>query len=289
MIGTLYLVATPIGNLEDMTFRGLRILQTVDLIAAEDTRHTKKLLHHYQVKTSIISYHEHNHQGRIADFLTRLQQGETIALVTDAGTPAISDPGYHLVISCIDHNINVIPIPGANAAINGLIASGLPTDKFIFEGFLPTKKKLRNDLLSQLQGEKRTIIFYEAPHRLRKTLDDFAQVFGLSRKITLARELTKLHEDFWRGTVASAIALYQENQPRGEYTIILAGNENKEILELSPQQIKEEIIKLLQQGMSKSEASQHIAQFTTLSRREIYRLSLNLSTSENETLFPTQD
>jgi len=275
--GTLYLVATPIGNLEDMTFRGLRILQTVDLIAAEDTRHTGKLLHHYQVKTPMVSYHEHNHHTRIADFLAQLGGGKSIALVTDAGTPGISDPGYHLVVSCVDHDINVIPIPGANAAINGLIASGLSTDKFVFEGFLPTKKKLRHDLLTQLQGEKRTMIFYEAPHRLCKTLADFGQIFGWSRRITLARELTKLHENFWRGTVKSAIALYQNQEPRGEYTIIVEGNKAQDILELSPQQIQQEIIKLLDQGMSKSEASKHIAQFTTLSRREIYRLSLPLT------------
>ena len=173
MTGILYLVATPIGNLEDMTFRGLKVLESADLIGAEDTRHTGKLLHHFQVKTPMVSYHLHNYQSRIAEFIPRLREGENIALVTDAGTPAISDPGYNLVRACVEGNIQVIPIPGANAAINGLIASGLSTERFVFEGFLATKKKLRDALLSELKDERRTIIFYESPHRLRKTLGDF--------------------------------------------------------------------------------------------------------------------
>ncbi|NCO73911.1 MAG: 16S rRNA (cytidine(1402)-2'-O)-methyltransferase [Cyanobacteria bacterium] len=274
MTGILYLVATPIGNLEDITFRAIRILQEVDLIAAEDTRHTGKLLQHYQIKTPTISYHQHNHQTRITELSEKLLNGLNIALVSDAGTPVISDPGYHLVLSCIGNAINIIPIPGAMAGINGLIASGLPTERFCFEGFLPTKKKLRDNLLHSLVTEKRTIIFYEAPHRVEKTLKDFAQFFGLNRNLTLARELTKLHEEFWRGTIQEAITFYQNREPKGEFTIIVEGNNQQEELELSETEIKLEMVKLLNQGMSKSEASQHLAKYTNFSRREIYQLTL---------------
>ncbi|MBF2056286.1 MAG: 16S rRNA (cytidine(1402)-2'-O)-methyltransferase [Cyanobacterium sp. T60_A2020_053] len=276
MIGKLYLVATPIGNLEDMTLRGLRILKTVDLIGAEDTRHTGKLLHHFEIKTPMMSYHEHNQTQRTPHFLARLQQGDNIALVTDAGTPAISDPGYHLVVACIKADIDIVPIPGANAGINALIASGLPTDRFVFEGFLPTKKKLRDALLLQLRGEERSMIFYEAPHKLRKTLADFADTFGLNREITLARELTKLHEDFWRGTVAGALDFYQSHEPRGEFCIIVRGICQSSQTFLSEAQIKESIEELRALGMSKSEISQHLAKSSQLSRQEIYRLTLNI-------------
>lgn len=273
--GILYLVATPIGNLKDITFRAIETLQTVDLIAAEDTRHTGKLLHHYQIKTPSISYHQHNHQQRVKELLDKLTQGLNIALVTDAGTPAISDPGYHLVLACIEADINIISIPGAVAGINGLIASGLTTERFCFEGFLPTKKKLRDSLLQSLQQEKRTMIFYEAPHRLQKTLVDFAQFFGETRHLVLARELTKIHEEIWRGTIKSSMELYQNKEPKGEYTIILEGNQQLEQINLSESDLIIEMTQLRQQGMSKSEASQHLAQYTTLSRREIYKLMNN--------------
>lgn len=276
MIGKLYLVATPIGNLEDMTLRGLRILKTVDLIGAEDTRHTGKLLHHFEIKTPMMSYHEHNQTQRTPHFLQRLQQGDNIALVTDAGTPAISDPGYYLVVACIEANLDIVPIPGANAGINALIASGLPTDRFVFEGFLPTKKKLRDALLLQLRGEERSMIFYEAPHKLRKTLADFAEIFGLNREITLARELTKLHEDFWRGTVGGALDFYQSHEPRGEFCIIVRGICQSSQTFLSEAQIKESIEELRALGMTKSEISQHLAKSSQLSRQEIYRLTLNI-------------
>lgn len=272
MRGILYLVATPIGNLKDITFRAIETLQTVDLIAAEDTRHTVKLLNHYDIKTPTISYHQHNYQQRGEELLNKLKQGLNIALVTDAGTPAISDPGYHLVLACIEADINIIPIPGAIAAINGLIASGLTTERFCFEGFLPNKKKLKDNLLESLQREKRTMIFYEAPHRLRKTLMDFAQFFGQNRKITLARELTKLHENFWRGTIQESMELYQKQEPKGEYTIIIEGNLETEEITLTEAEIKQEMKKLIDGGMTKSEASQHLAKRCHLSRREIYQL-----------------
>ncbi|MEL7409194.1 MAG: 16S rRNA (cytidine(1402)-2'-O)-methyltransferase, partial [Cyanobacteria bacterium J06558_2] len=198
--GVLYLVGTPIGNLEDITLRAIRILKEADLIAAEDTRRTGKLLQHLQINTPQISYHEHNHQSRVAELITRLKGGEDIALVTDAGMPSISDPGVELVIEAIANQITVIPLPGGTAAISALAASGLPTARFVFEGFLPYKDSDRQARLELLRSETRTIIFYEAPHRLVKTLEDLAMELGKERQVTLARELTKIHEEFWRGT-----------------------------------------------------------------------------------------
>jgi len=277
MTGFLYLVATPIGNLEDITFRAIKVLQSVDIIAAEDTRHTGKLLKYYQINTPTLSYHQHNHQSRVKELLTKLEDGLSIALVTDAGTPAISDTGYHLVSACIEHQIKIIPVPGAIAAINGLIASGLSSERFCFEGFLPQKKKEKEQLLKDLQAEKRTMIFYEAPHRLLKTLADFDEYFGENRRLTLARELTKLHEDFWYGTIKGAIASYQDHNPKGEFTIIIEGNPQEEIVELSETQIKEEIEKMIEKGMTKSEAASKLAKYCHLSRREIYQLTIQIS------------
>lgn len=197
----LYVVGTPIGNLEDITFRAVRILAAVDLIAAEDTRHTGKLLHHYQIKTPQISYHEHNQQQRIPEILQQLQRGKTIALVSDAGMPGISDPGYELVKACRDQSLTVIPIPGPTAAMTAIAAAGLPTERFVFEGFLPVKGRSRRDRLQGLQSEARTLIFYEAPHRLIKTLDDLAEVLGGDRLVVTARELTKRYEEFWQGSL----------------------------------------------------------------------------------------
>lgn len=276
---TLYLVGTPIGNLEDMTFRAVRILQNVDLIAAEDTRHTGKLLQHFQVTTPQISYHDHNRNSRTPELLARLQQGKAIALVTDAGMPGISDPGYELVRACAEAGILVVPIPGCSAAIAALSASGLPSDRFIFEGFLPVKGQPRRDRLEALKTEPRTLIFYEAPHRLRQTLADFAEWFGVDREITLARELTKLHEELWRGTVAGAIAHYQTHEPQGEYTVVVAGAQLSQPI-LSEAVLKEELQSLLQQGLSRSQASRQLAQQTSLPRRQIYELALSIATPD---------
>ncbi len=222
--GTLYIVGTPIGNLEDMTFRAVRILQTVDLIAAEDTRHTGKLLQHFQIATPQISYHDHNRQSRTPELIERLRQGKAIALVTDAGMPGISDPGYDIVKSCADVGIPVVPIPGPSAAIAALSVSGLSSNHFAFEGFLPAKPQLRRKRLEILKTDPRTLIFYEAPHRLRQTLQDFT-ILGDDRQVVLARELTKLHEEIWRGTVADAIAQLHNREPQGEYTLVVAGAE----------------------------------------------------------------
>lgn len=273
--GTLYIVGTPIGNLEDMTVRAVRILQTVDLIAAEDTRHTGKLLHHFQIKTPQISYHEHNRMIRVPELVAKLQQGLAIALVSDAGMPGISDPGYELVKACAEGGFTVVPIPGASAVIAALSASGLPSDRFIFEGFLPAKSQARRTHLESLQSESRTIVFYESPHRLRATLQDLADVLGGDRKITLARELTKLHEEFWRGTTAEAIELHTKREPQGEYTIVVAGAEVVKVV-LSESALRSELQSLLDQGISRSDASRQLAQQTSLPRRQIYQLALSL-------------
>ncbi|MGE5657559.1 MAG: 16S rRNA (cytidine(1402)-2'-O)-methyltransferase [Actinomycetota bacterium] len=273
--GTLYIVGTPIGNLEDMTFRAVRILQTVDLIAAEDTRHTGKLLQHFQVKTPQISYYEHNQHQRLPELLNQLKRGKAIALVTDAGMPGISDPGYELVKACAEENIAIVPIPGASASITALSASGLATDRFIFEGFLPTKGQARQDLLEAFKTESRTIILYEAPHRVRQTLGDFAQILGTERQIVFARELTKLHEEFWRGTIGEAVTYYANREPQGEFTIVLAGAQLEAPL-LSEEAIKTELQQLINQGISRSQASRQLAQQTSLSRRQIYQLALTI-------------
>ncbi len=273
-LGRLFLVGTPIGNLEDITLRAIRILKEVDLIAAEDTRRTGKLLQHLQIDTPQISYHEHNHNSRIQELLDRLQKGTQIALVTDAGMPSISDPGVKLVAAVIAQGITVIPIPGGTAVISALAASGLPTDRFVFEGFLPQKHQERQASLELLSRETRTIVIYEAPHRLLKTLTDLATVVGQEREIVLARELTKIHEEFWRGNIGQAIALYtQERQPKGEYTLVLRGAVTTKVT-MSTAELKIELRELLAQGMTRSQASRHLAQLTLLSRREIYQLDL---------------
>ena len=278
-LGILYIVATPIGNLEDMTFRALRILQEVDLIAAEDTRHTGKLLHHFQIKTPQISYHEHNRHQRLPELIDKLVTGQTIALVTDAGMPGISDPGYELVKACADANIPIIPIPGACACIVALSASGLPTDRFVFEGFLAAKGKERRRSLEALQSESRTIILYESPHRLRQTLADLGNFLGMDRGVVLARELTKLYEEFWRGTVENAIAHYATREPQGEFTIVIAGV-SAVVPILSAEEIKAQLQELIGQGVTKSQASRELAEKTSLPRRQIYQLALTIVDGE---------
>ena len=274
-MGTLYVVGTPIGNLEDMTFRAIRILQTVDLIAAEDTRHTGKLLQHFQIKTNQISYHQHNRQQRLPELLNQLTTGKTIALVTDAGMPSISDPGYELVQGAIEAGISVIPIPGATAGITALSASGLPTDRFVFEGFLPASGQERQQRLEVLAAESRTLIFYESPYRLQQTLEDFATIFSPSRQIVLGRELTKLHEQFWRGTIEEAIAYYTDHEPKGEFTLILAGAP-PETPVLSEAALKAELSQLINQGISRSQAARQLSHLTNLPRRHLYQMALSL-------------
>lgn len=274
--GSLYLVGTPIGNLEDITFRAINTLKTVDLIAAEDTRHTGKLLQHYEIATPQISYHEHNRKQREPEIIQRLQQGENIALVTDAGMPGISDPGYDLVRACVEANIAAIAIPGVTAAITALAVSGLPSDRFVFEGFLPTKGKARQDRLKEIGQETRTLILYESPHKLRQTLQDLAQVCGQDRSIMLGKELTKLYEKCYYLKIEEAIAFYEKTIPKGEYTLVIAGKEEAETLSLSSEQVKQELQQLLAQGVTRSQASRQLAKVTSLSRQEIYQLSIEL-------------
>ncbi|MBP0002147.1 MAG: 16S rRNA (cytidine(1402)-2'-O)-methyltransferase [Cyanobacteria bacterium SBC] len=273
--GTLYVVGTPIGNLEDMTFRAVTTLKTVDVIAAEDTRHTGKLLQHFQISTPQIAYHHHNRSQRIPEILDRLQRGNAIALVTDAGMPGISDPGYELVKACAESGVSVVPIPGVSASITALSVSGLDSQRFTFEGFLPTKGKERRERLEQLAGDVRTLIFYEAPHRLRETLSDLAAVLGKPRSIVLARELTKRFEEIWRGTLEESIERYREREPKGEYTIVVAGASSESIV-LSEEALKAELQQLMAQGISRSQASRQLAQSSQLSRRQLYQLALTI-------------
>lgn len=272
---TLYLVGTPIGNLEDITFRALRILKSADIIAAEDTRHTGKLLHHFQIATPQISYHDHNTQQRIPQLIERLERGEAIALVTDAGMPGISDPGYELVCACVAKGLTVVPVPGPSAVVTALAAAGLPCDRFVFEGFLPVKGKDRQARLKALQSEPRTVVLYESPHRLVKTLTDLGEVLSLERPIAIARELTKRYEEFWRGTIAEALAHYEGVGPKGEFTVAIAPTPQI-IPSLTESEIITQLQSLLAQGFSRTEASRQIAQHTELTKREIYQISLDI-------------
>jgi len=218
----LYVVGTPIGNLEDITLRAIRILKEVDLIACEDTRQTQKLLHHYGISTRTISYHQHNEMTRAAELVTQLEEGARIALVTDAGTPGISDPGFRLIAMAIRHQIPVVPVPGASAFLSALIASGLPVDSFRFSGFLPAKKGQRRELLDSIKNSARTQIFYEAPHRIKETLEDVVELLGPARQVVLAREVTKIHEEFLRGPAAELLAaLNARGEVKGEISLLI--------------------------------------------------------------------
>ncbi len=277
--GILYLVATPIGNLEDITLRALRILKEVDRIAAEDTRHSGQLLKHFHIETPQISYHTHNAAQRIPTLIEVLQSGQSIALITDAGTPGISDPGQRLVQACIAERIPVITIPGATAAITALVASGLPTDRFIFEGFLPTQTSERIQRLELIKSEARTVILYEAPHRLVRTLTDLAEVLNPDRTIVLARELTKRFEEFWRGSVHDALQHYSERTPKGEFTLVVEGSWPEENGSWSDDDVLVQMQQAMAAGASRSQASRQVAQSSGRDRREIYQLSLDHSES----------
>lgn len=272
---TLYIVATPIGNLEDMTFRAVRILQQVDWIAAEDTRHTGKLLQAYDIRTPQLSYHDHNRRSRGPELVEKLTQGAAIALVSDAGVPGISDPGYELVQACWAANLRVVPIPGVSAVTTALSAAGLDPERFVFEGFLPAKAKQRQGAIAQLQQEPRTLVFYESPHRLRATLADLVAGLGGQRPVVLARELTKLHEEFWRGSLAEAEAHYAVCKPQGEFTLVVAGATLEPVV-WTEAALCSELEQLLASGMVRSEASRHLATVTGLPRRQLYQLSLGL-------------
>lgn len=273
MAGTLYLVATPIGNLGDLSPRAVETLAGADFIAAEDTRVSVKLLNHFDIKKPLVSYHEHNRATAGQAILTRLLGGETCALVTDAGTPAISDPGQELVALCAENGVTVQAIPGCCAAITALAVSGLDTRRFTFEGFLPSGKKERRTALEELTGEVRTMVFHEAPHRLRAALADMAEVLG-DRPIALCRELTKLHEDTVRTTLAQAAAYYAANEPRGEYVLVVAGRERQSQAQLTLEEGVNRVLRLRADGVRMKDAVRQVADDTGLSRNELYDAAL---------------
>ena len=275
MSGILYLVATPIGNLGDFSPRAVDTLQQVDFIAAEDTRVSLKLLNHFGIKKQLISYHEHNQASAGPAIVQRLLSGESCALVTDAGMPAISDPGEGLVRIAAESGIEVQAIPGCCAAIAALAVSGLPTGRFTFEGFLSMNKKSRREHLQSLKNEKRTMIFHEAPHKLPATLKDFAETFGVDRPITLSRELTKLHEETMRCTVGEAIAHYEEHNPRGEYVLIVSGApEEEEEIGLTMEDAVARVLALREGGLRMKEAVKQAAEETGFPKNELYNAAL---------------
>ncbi len=269
-MGTLYLVATPIGNLEDITLRALRVLREVQLIAAEDTRHTRKLLTRYQIKTPLLSYHEHNKQARLPELLQRLEDG-SLALVSDAGTPGLSDPGYELVQAAVAGGHRVSPIPGPAAPIAALVASGLPTDRFVFLGYLPRKTGELDRLLKALLGEPRTMLAFDVPHRLRSTLAAMERSFGSDRPIAVCRELTKLHEEIVRGTVAEVRARFESGDPRGEITLVIAGAGS--LVEWDEQAVRQALAARMAKGQRRSEAAREVAAAAGWPRSTVYRLA----------------
>lgn len=280
MAGTLYLVATPIGNLEDMTFRAVRILQEVDLIAAEDTRNSIKLLNHFEIRTPMTSYHEHNKYEKATELVGKLLAGTSIAVITDAGTPGISDPGEELCRQAHEAGITVVPVPGACAAINALIASGLPTRRFAFEAFLPMDKKERRAILAEMKDETRTLVVYEAPHRLKKTLEELVETLG-DREATICREITKKHEEFFRTTLSSAVDYYKDHEPKGECILVIRGRSMEELAADARKQWEEMDIEshlklYLEQGMDKKEAIKQVAKDRNMPKREVYDAAIDL-------------
>lgn len=272
--GTLYLVATPIGNMEDITFRAVRVLKEVDLIAAEDTRNSIKLLNHYEITTPMTSYDEYFKLGKAQLLIDKLNAGENIALITDAGTPGISDPGEELVAMCYDNNISVTALPGPAACITAVTMSGQHCRRFAFEAFLPKDKKERRKLLEEIKNETRTVVIYEAPHRLKETLKDLYEAFG-DRPITLCRELTKKHEEKERTTLMGAIDIYNVKEPKGEYVLVIAGKPREEVEAEAKQawesiSLEEHVNQYINQGMDKKEAMKAVAKDRGLSKRDVY-------------------
>lgn len=278
MAGTLFLCATPIGNLEDMTFRAVRILKEVDMIAAEDTRNSIKLLNHFEIRTPMTSYHEYNKIEKGHKLVDMLLDGKDIALITDAGTPGISDPGEELVRMCYEAGVKVTSVPGAAACITALILSGLSTRRFAFEAFLPSDKKERREVLDQLAGETRTMVIYEAPHRLLKTLRELLENLG-NRKVTVCRELTKKHETAFATTLEDACIYYDENEPKGECVLVIEGKSRQEIREEARAQweemtVEEHMEYYKKQGISRKEAMKMVAKDRGVGKRDIYKALL---------------
>ena len=279
MAGTLYLCATPIGNLEDITFRVVETLKNVDLIAAEDTRNSIKLLNHFEIKVPMTSYHEYNKVDKAKVLVKKMLEGTNIALITDAGTPGISDPGEELVRQAYEAGIHVTSLPGAVACITALTLSGLPTRRFSFEAFLPTDKKERAMVLDEMERETRTIIMYEAPHRLKKTLAELLQKLG-DRNITLCKELTKKHENAFLTTISQAVEYYENNEPRGEFVLVIEGKKQEDIIREQLQRweeisIEEHMEIYLEQNLSKKDAMKAVAKDRGISKREVYQYLLD--------------
>jgi 16S rRNA (cytidine1402-2'-O)-methyltransferase len=273
---SLYVVATPIGNLEDISLRALRLLKQVKLIAAEDTRATRHLLNHYDIKTPLTSYHEHNKRAKLNYLLNCLEQ-EDVALVSEAGMPGLSDPGYELIAAAIEHGIPVVPVPGASAVITALVVSGLPTDQFLYLGFLPRRLGVRRRLLKSVADEPRTLVAFEAPHRLLETLRDALEIFG-DRRAAVCRELTKVHEEVFRGRLSQAIEHF--THPRGEFTLVIEGRTEGE-LELSDE-IERELLKLYRQGAGAKETVARLSESTGISRKKLYQAWLKATKGEGK-------
>lgn len=282
--GTLYLCATPIGNLEDMTFRVIRTLKEVDVIAAEDTRNSIKLLNHFEIKTPMTSYHEYNKIEKGHKLVQMLLEGKNLALITDAGTPGISDPGEELVQMCYEAGVPVTSLPGAAACITALTLSGLSTRRFAFEAFLPSDKKERQQVLEELKNDTRTVICYEAPHRLVKTLKELLEALG-NRRITICRELTKKHETAWQTHIAEACEYYQENAPKGECVLVIEGRSREELKAEEQEQweqmpLEAHMEHYESQGMDHKSAMKQVAKDRGVSKRDIYRMLLELGQSD---------
>lgn len=277
--GKLYICPTPIGNLEDITYRTLKVLNNVDIIAAEDTRHTIKLLNHFNINKPLTSYHEHNKNFKGGYLLDKLGEGEDIALVSDAGMPGISDPGADIVKKCIDNGFEIEVLPGASAFVVALVGSGMDTSKFVFEGFLDRDKKKKKTRLEEIKKEKRTIVIYESPHRLKDTLKTMLEVLG-DRKISICRELTKKHEEYFRTTLTESIDYYSENSPRGEYILIIEGDKHYE--DMSENNIyehmdeREYVISLIESGMSKKDAIKKVSKTRGLKKDLVYKKVLDI-------------
>lgn len=280
-MGKLYLVPTPIGNLKDITLRALEILESVDIIAAEDTRVTLKLLNHFNIKKPLFSYHQHNENVKCEEIVKKVKDGKTIALVTDAGTPGISDPGSVVVGKCIEEEVEFEVLPGANAFTTALIYSGMDTTKFVFRGFLPRENKDRSKVIEEIKDYKESLIFYEAPHRLINTLSYLLDNLG-NRKVSLCREITKLHEEILRMSLEEAIKYYSiEKKPKGEYVVVVEGKSLEEIKkekesEWSDLSIEEHIIKYIEDGMKKKDAIKQVAKERELPKSEVYKYSLDI-------------
>lgn len=272
--GVLYIVATPIGNLEDITLRAIRVLKEADLIAAEDTRHTRKLLSKYDIHTTLTSYHDHNKEEKAPVLVSRMLEGRSVALVSDAGTPGISDPGYFLINLAADQQLPVVPIPGPTAAIAALSISGLPTNSFVFEGFLPSKQAARRRRLEELKDEKRTLVFYEAPHRIINTVDDMAAVFG-DRKAVVTRELTKIHEEAIRGPLSKVLERLNSGPTKGEFTIVVHGAVDRPAdQDIDTREYLQNL--MLHRGLTKKEAIAAAAEELGLPKKEVYKESLKI-------------